>query len=100
MTTPASRPGMTLLEVLINLVVLALVSSVATLALRPPAHDRKNARRLLDDSLAVAIAQSRLITVTLAKGDRMVSATLYPDGSVEADSAFYTAPDTGVLRDR
>jgi hypothetical protein len=83
---------MTLLEVLINLVILALVSSVATLALRPGAHRGKDARRMLDDSLTAAIAQRRVITITLPLDGRLVSATAYPDGSIDADSTFHSAP--------
>lgn len=89
-----SRRAMTLLEVLVTLVILALVTSVATLAPRRLEHRRDDLRALLDDSLAVSIAQARRITIVTRSGDRTISATVHPDGSVVADSEFHSGNDT------
>ena len=84
----AMKRGMTLLEVLVTLVVLALLTSVATLAPRAPARTSDGLRKMLDDSLSAAIAQGRTITITARVDNRSVAATASPDGRVVADSQF------------
>jgi Tfp pilus assembly protein FimT len=79
---------MTLLEVLVTLVVLALLTAVATLAPRQDTHRANDLRAMLADSLAAAIAQGRRITIVTRVGDAERSATLSPDGRVVADSAL------------
>ena len=83
------RRGFTLLELLAALTVLAIATSVATLAMRivdrPPTLDP---RGILADSLHAAIEQQRTIRIALPGGDSMVFAAANADGSVVADSAF------------
>lgn len=80
---------MTLLEVLVTLVVLGLITSVATLASRPIERRTNDLRAMLDDSLSAAIAQARQITIIVRDGGREISATANQDGSVVADSEFH-----------
>lgn len=80
--------GMTLLEVLVTLVVLALLTSVATLAPRQTPSEH-GLRAMLRDSLMVAIAEGRAITIIVRVDDREESATVLPDGRIVADSAFF-----------
>lgn len=82
------RRAMTLLEVLVTLVILALVTSVATLASRRVERKRDGLRAMLDDSLRASIAQGRRIVIGLHVRGRTISATVHPDGSVVADSEF------------
>lgn len=81
-----ARSAMTLLEVLVTLTILAIVTSVATLALRPQERRRASIRALLDDSLAVSIAQGRRIVIDATVDGRRVIATINADGSILADS--------------
>ena len=85
---------MTLLEVLVTLVILALVTSVATLAPRPLERRRDGLRAMLDDSLTASIAQARRITITTRSDDRTITATVHPDGRIVADSEFHAGYGT------
>jgi Tfp pilus assembly protein FimT len=85
---------MTLLEVLVTLVIIALVTAVASLAPRRTEGERSAMRGMLDDSLAAAIAQARHITLSMRLGDRTISATVHPDGGIVADSEFLAATDS------
>jgi prepilin-type N-terminal cleavage/methylation domain-containing protein len=89
------RRAMTLLEVLVTLVILAVVTSVATLAPRRIEHRRDAFSTMLDDSLSASIAQGRTITIATRVGDRTIAATLHPDGSIIADSEFYIGASRG-----
>jgi len=88
-TTVAIKRGMTLLEVLVTLVVLALLTSVATLAPRAAARTSDGLRKMLDDSSSAAIAQGRTITISARVENRIVTATVRPDGRVVTDSEFH-----------
>jgi len=89
-TCTAMKRGMTLLEVLVTLVVLALLTSVATLAPRAAPRGTDGLRKMLDDSLSAAIAQGRTITISAPVDDRFVAATVSPDGRVVADTEFHS----------
>jgi prepilin-type N-terminal cleavage/methylation domain-containing protein len=85
--------GVTLVELLITLTMLGIVASVATLALRVierPAAD--DPRALLDDSTSTAIREGRPITILDTVAARPLSATVWPDGSVAADTVFQADP--------
>jgi prepilin-type N-terminal cleavage/methylation domain-containing protein len=84
-----SQRAMTLLEVLVTLAILAIVTSVATLAPRRFEPKRDGLRAMLDDSLSAAIAQARHIVISVHASGRTISATVYPDGSIVADSEFH-----------
>ena len=43
---------------------------------------------MLDDSLRVAIADGRSITIVVEEQGRRIAATVEPDGQVVADSGF------------
>jgi Tfp pilus assembly protein FimT len=79
---------MTLLEVLVTLVLLALMTSIATLGSRRPERERDGLRAMLDDSLAAAIAQGRRISIFVRVNGRSIAATVSPNGSVVGDSDF------------
>jgi len=85
-----TRRGTTLIEMLISVVLLGILASVATPALRraaaPPAGDAFTA---VAESLDVAIASGRTITLQLLVESRPAFATVYSDGSVVADSAIH-----------
>lgn len=83
-----SMRGMTLIEVLVTLVVLALLTSVATLAPRPAVRKATDLHTMLEDSLSAAIAQGREITIVARANGREVSATLSADGRIVADTEF------------
>jgi prepilin-type N-terminal cleavage/methylation domain-containing protein len=95
MTAPL-RQGSTLIELLITVVIIGVVSGVATLAARViqrPSPDDPQAT--LADSLSAAIAHSRTIHVAVDIHGDSAFATAWPDGSVTADSVFRTAALSG-----
>jgi prepilin-type N-terminal cleavage/methylation domain-containing protein len=84
------RRGVTLLELLVTLVVLGVLTSVTTLGVRriqQPAADDPLA--IIADSLRIAIAESRAITFAIESHGGVANATVYPDGSVVADTALH-----------
>jgi prepilin-type N-terminal cleavage/methylation domain-containing protein len=92
-----ARGGVTLVELLVALVILGVVASVTTLVIRPiakpPVGDPTTA---IADSLSVAIIEGRAITLSMRLHGDDVSATVYPDGSAIADSAFHIDRFTGA----
>jgi prepilin-type N-terminal cleavage/methylation domain-containing protein len=90
------RRGTTLIEMLVSIVLLGIVASVATPALRraamPPMSDAFTA---IAESLDVAIASGRTITLQLSMESGSAFATVRPDGSVVADSAIHVDRFTG-----
>lgn len=90
------RRGTTLIEMLVSVVLLGILASVAAPALRraaaPPIGD---VLTVIADSLDVAIASGRTITLQLSVQGRPAFATVNPDGSVIADSAIHVDRLTG-----
>jgi prepilin-type N-terminal cleavage/methylation domain-containing protein len=85
--------GTTLVEMLVTLTLLGIVASVATLALRVverPAPE--DLRAVVHDSASASIHEGRAITIVHTTGARRVYATVWPDGSVAADTDFGTDP--------
>ena len=94
------RRGTTLIEMLVSVVLLGILASIATPALRraaaPPTGEVLTA---IADSLDVAIASGRTITLRLSVQSRPGFATVNPDGSVVADSAIHVDRLTGRRND-
>jgi len=81
--------GFTLIELVIAVALIGLLASVATLSVRrlpPPPYDPA---RVVEESSRVAIAQGRTIAFVVRVGDGLVHATVWPDGSMLADSAVH-----------
>jgi len=92
----SARRGMTLVELLVALSLLAILASVAALAVRVvSAPDQNDPARVIADSLRVSVATGRPIVVRMSIRDRAAIATVFPDGSVFADSAFRIDPMIG-----
>lgn len=85
-----NRPGVTLIELLVTLVILAIVTSVVTPALhspRVPSHQWP--ADLLSDSLVVAIARCRDVVITYRIDARAAYASASCDGSIVADTDYH-----------
>jgi prepilin-type N-terminal cleavage/methylation domain-containing protein len=90
------RRGVTLIELVVTIALLAILTAVATLAVRtiqrPPPNDPAS---MLADSLTAAIGSSHPITVVVLRHGDRAFATANPDGTVTADSVFRTDALTG-----
>lgn len=92
--------GVTLIELLCALVLLALLSAVATVAARRAAiPDATDAYATIVDSARAAAAEARVIRVRLPGSRAAAYALIEPDGSVIADSSIGVARLTGALID-
>jgi prepilin-type N-terminal cleavage/methylation domain-containing protein len=84
-----NRRGVTLIELMITMTILAVIASVTVLAVRRfDPVDPTNPRQMVADSSRAAMATSRTITMRLLVGSVVASVTVRPDGSILADSAF------------
>jgi prepilin-type N-terminal cleavage/methylation domain-containing protein len=85
------RPGVTLIELIVVLVLLSVLASVVVLAIRstPRAHplDQANRKVLTARDSALRYGQS-ITTVVEIAGSQHV-ATAFPDGRVVADTALH-----------
>jgi len=90
------RRGVTLVELLVTLSILAILSAVTTLAIRrfdsPRADDP---RTVIADSVRIAADSARTAYIRMVVAGVPASATVGPDGTVVADSAFRVDRFTG-----
>lgn len=88
--TREPRDGMTLIELLIALAIMGIMASVVTLLMRrngaPVVQDPA---RIVADSVAAVVARGWPAAIRLTIGGRVVVASVHPDGTVIADSAFH-----------
>ncbi len=91
-----ARSGTTLVELLVTMVLIGIITSVVTLAIRridqPSPSDPAT---MLADSLTTAIRDSRDIVLSATLGGRVIIATARADGSVVADTSFHFDRLTG-----
>jgi hypothetical protein len=95
----AKSSGGTLIEVLISLVLLGIISSVVTLAVRritPP--DPTDPLTIIGDTINSVIASGRPLTLQFVVNGRAALATVSPDGSVIADTILHIERFTGRRR--
>jgi prepilin-type N-terminal cleavage/methylation domain-containing protein len=94
------RRGTTLIEMLVSIVLLGLLAAVAAPAIRraaaPPPNDPAT---IVAESLGVAIASARSITLQLTVGRQSALATVGSDGTVVADSSIHVDRFTGRRND-
>lgn len=85
-----------MLELLVTLALLAAIASVATLGVRRIQRPSEGSpASIVSDSLALAIAEGRTISFGLVTRGRMATTTVYPDGSVIADTIVHIEALTG-----
>ncbi len=83
------RAGVTLIELVVTMMILGIVAGVAALAIRrvdPP--NPNDPRQVLADTLRAVVASGQSARVRVRIGDTLATATVRPDGSIIADSAF------------
>ena len=81
------RHGSTLVELLVTLVIMAIVASVAVVAIGRPTQAPGEADRVREARM-VAIAQRRPTTIEVMRDGAPLFLTALPDGGVVADSAL------------
>jgi prepilin-type N-terminal cleavage/methylation domain-containing protein len=96
MSERRARAGITLVELLVVLAILAVVTSVATLGVPwtgPPRADSVSAA--VEALRAAALASGRATTTVIDVRGQPRALTAFPDGIVIADSALRIDPLTG-----
>jgi prepilin-type N-terminal cleavage/methylation domain-containing protein len=92
-----ARSGVTLLELVVTLALLAILAGVAGVSLNraapPPAVDASTARVLAARDQAVGSGHS--VSITVVANGHAYAATALPDGRVIADPALGIDPLTG-----
>lgn len=99
MTIVSCRDGFTLIEVIITTIVLGVIASVATLALRRMSPPPADAMSMIADSIPSVMRNGRAMTLTFLVDGKPVSATIRPDGSVIADTVLHVDRLSGGGRD-
>ncbi|HTE45993.1 MAG TPA: prepilin-type N-terminal cleavage/methylation domain-containing protein [Gemmatimonadaceae bacterium] len=91
------RRGTTLIELLVTISILAIISGIATMAIRR--IDRPNPadpQQILADSMRKVLATGQALRIHLSIDGRPVNAAIAADGSIVADSAFGIERFTGA----
>ena len=91
-----SRVGGTLIEMLVTLIILGIIASVTTVAMRqitPP--DPDDPMTIIADTINAVIRSGRPATLQFMVNGRPALATLNPDGSIIADTALHVDQFTG-----
>ncbi|MEP6493407.1 MAG: prepilin-type N-terminal cleavage/methylation domain-containing protein [bacterium] len=91
------RRGNTLIELLVTISILAIVSGIATMAIRR--IDRPNPadpQQMLADSARKVVATGRSLRIHVVIDGNPASAVIAADGSIVADSAFGIERFTGA----
>ena len=92
------RRGMTLVELLVTLAIMGVLLGVVTLALqRMDQPVREDPYHIVAESLRVAAATGRAISVSLVVHGASIAATVFPDGSVVSDSVLAIERLSGKL---
>ena len=95
-----SRPGFTLVELVVVVAILAVVAAVGGIAFAALARDGREAPsmpRRVREARREAVRRGVAVSVVdSAAGRAPVRATAFPDGRVVADSAVGVDPLTGV----
>jgi prepilin-type N-terminal cleavage/methylation domain-containing protein len=92
------RRGMTPIELLITITLLAILAAVTRLAVREIDRPRpSDPRAILADSIRVVLETGRPTVVRLVVDGVVRSAAIRPDGSVIADSLFDLEPLSGTF---
>jgi prepilin-type N-terminal cleavage/methylation domain-containing protein len=92
-----ARRGVTLVELIVTLAILAIISGVTVLAVRridPPRPDDQ--RTIFADTLRAVLASGRPIVVRLLTDSGPASGVVRTDGSIVADSIFDIERLTGA----
>jgi prepilin-type N-terminal cleavage/methylation domain-containing protein len=95
--TSTNRPGVTLIELIITMTILAIISAVTVLAIRrfdPP--NSRDPHQIVADSARAAMETGRAITMRLSVDSVFASVWIRPDGSVIGDSVLTTERFTGA----
>lgn len=90
------RPGVTLLELLVTIVILGVIAGVTVLAIRridPPKPD--DPRTILAESLRVVLMSGRPAVVRVMTDSGPAFGTIRADGSIVADSILDVERMTG-----
>jgi prepilin-type N-terminal cleavage/methylation domain-containing protein len=96
-----TRPGSTLIEMLITMALLGIIASVATLAIRQMTQPASaDPMTIIADSSDAVIKSGQPVTLQFVINGRPVLATLNPDGSIAADSELRIVRFTGEPRGR
>lgn len=99
-----ARPGVTLAELLVVIVILGLIASVAVHAFAPPPREGAEGRmvRALMVARAQAIKARRPVVVRLEDSSGIADATALPDGSIIGDAriraSLHLSSLTGAAR--
>jgi prepilin-type N-terminal cleavage/methylation domain-containing protein len=97
-----NRSGVTLIELIVVLAIVAIMAGVATLAFRradltPQVEPWVSA---IAAARRTAIDSDRTVSLTVRVGDTIYSATALPDGSIVADAALGIDRVTGEVTRR
>lgn len=97
--THVPRRGVTLLELLVTLTILAIIAAVTTLAVRRiDTPDARDPHVVLANAIRDVLASGRPARIHLVIDGLAANATVLPDGEVIADSAFHLDRFTGRPR--
>ena len=90
------RAGSTLVEMIVCMVVLGVIASVVTLAIRRmPPPDPNDPMTIIGDTIETVLTTGVPVTLQFTVNGRPAVATVNPDGSILADTSLHIERFTG-----
>jgi len=92
-----ARSGVTLIELMVVIVALAIMASVVSLATRARPTRRNDVGAQISAARTSALSTGRPVNVLVQSSSGVHVLTALPDGSVLADGSVHVNPLTGLL---
>lgn len=90
-----TRPGTTLVELVVTIAILGALAAVATLAIARIGAPPDDLRSALERARTQAAERGTAVRLTRVEQGRFLDLIAFPDGRIVADTSYHVEPLTG-----